>query len=58
MIFLSGREGAVTKKIAVFGASGRIGQAQVRQLLRHGHQPVAVTRNAAMPAILSMRPLK
>jgi uncharacterized protein YbjT (DUF2867 family) len=48
MIFLSGREGAVTKKIAVFGASGRIGQAQVRQLLRHGHQPVAVTRNAAI----------
>lgn len=36
------------KKVAVFGASGRIGQAQVRQLLKHGHETVAVTRNAAI----------
>ena len=35
----------MTDKIAVFGASGRIGQAQVRQLLRAGYQPIAVTRH-------------
>ena len=33
------------QKVAVFGASGRIGQAQVRQLLKSGYQPVAVTRH-------------
>jgi uncharacterized protein YbjT (DUF2867 family) len=36
----------VGKRVAVFGASGRIGQAQVRQLLKEGHETVAVTRNA------------
>jgi uncharacterized protein YbjT (DUF2867 family) len=36
------------KRIAVFGASGRIGQAQVRQLLSHDYDTVAVTRNAAI----------
>lgn len=32
-------------KVAVFGASGRIGQAQVRQLLKRGFSVFAVTRN-------------
>ncbi|HKQ84286.1 MAG TPA: NmrA family NAD(P)-binding protein [Steroidobacteraceae bacterium] len=33
------------QRVAVFAASGRIGQAQVRQLLRHGYPTVAVTRH-------------
>jgi uncharacterized protein YbjT (DUF2867 family) len=41
-------EHVVTKRVAVFGASGRIGQAQIRQLLKHDHRPVAVTRHAAI----------
>jgi uncharacterized protein YbjT (DUF2867 family) len=47
-IFSDGQGGAVAKRVAVFGASGRIGQAQVRQLLRHGLDAIAVTRNAAI----------
>jgi uncharacterized protein YbjT (DUF2867 family) len=35
----------MTHKVAVFGASGRIGQAQVRQLSLSGYKPVAVTRH-------------
>lgn len=35
-------------KVAVFGASGRIGQAQVRQLLKQGFPVVAVTRNKSV----------
>lgn len=35
----------MTDKVAVFGASGRIGQAQVRQLSLSGYQPIAVTRH-------------
>ena len=35
-------------KVAVFGASGRIGQAQVRQLLQQGFPVVAVTRNKSV----------
>jgi uncharacterized protein YbjT (DUF2867 family) len=35
-------------RIAVFGASGRMGQAQVRQLLTRGYRTVAVTRNPSL----------
>lgn len=35
-------------KVAVFGASGRIGQAQVRQLLKQDFSVVAVTRSRAV----------
>lgn len=38
----------MTMKIVVFGASGRIGQAQVRQLLAQGYSPIAITRHAAI----------
>jgi uncharacterized protein YbjT (DUF2867 family) len=34
--------------VAVFGASGRIGQAQVRQLLSSGYPTIAVTRHASI----------
>lgn len=36
------------QRVAVFGASGRIGQAQVRQLLKAGYPTVAVTRAAGV----------
>jgi uncharacterized protein YbjT (DUF2867 family) len=36
------------RRITVFGASGRMGQAQVRELMRAGHQPRAVTRSAGL----------
>ena len=35
----------MAKRVAVFAASGRVGQAQVRQLLKHGYETVAVSRN-------------
>jgi uncharacterized protein YbjT (DUF2867 family) len=35
----------MSQTVAVFGASGRIGQAQVRQLLAAGYTPIAVTRH-------------
>ncbi len=36
------------KTVVVFGASGRMGQAQVIQLLRANHRPRAVTRHAKL----------
>jgi uncharacterized protein YbjT (DUF2867 family) len=38
----------MTLSVAVFGASGRMGQAQVHRLSREGFAPVAVTRHAAV----------
>lgn len=36
------------RKVAVFGASSRMGQAQVRELLKQGYLPRAITRNASV----------
>ncbi|XVQ14953.1 SDR family oxidoreductase [Spirillospora sp. CA-255316] len=42
------------RTITVFGASGRMGQAQVRELIRAGHRPRAVTRSAGLFERLGM----